>query len=62
MMFSCLNRREISEKNPGLHASQITKLLGHEWRQMSAEQQSPYRRKASHYVKEILAKTYATEQ
>jgi len=29
--------------HPGLHVSHIQKLMGHKWRNMTAEEQAPYR-------------------
>ncbi|KAK3092469.1 hypothetical protein FSP39_003178, partial [Pinctada imbricata] len=43
MMFSRLNRRSFISANPGVHTSQISKMMGHTWRNMSAEEQLPYK-------------------
>ncbi|CAG2253429.1 unnamed protein product [Mytilus edulis] len=50
MMFSRLNRRSFIESNPGVHTSQISKMMGHAWRQMASDDQLPYREKAKDYA------------
>ncbi|KAL3872565.1 hypothetical protein ACJMK2_035783 [Sinanodonta woodiana] len=43
MMFSQLNRRKFIGANPGVHTSHISKMMGHVWRNMTAEEQKPYK-------------------
>ncbi|KAI0213310.1 hypothetical protein LSAT2_001657 [Lamellibrachia satsuma] len=43
MMYSRLHRKLYIEENPGVHTSHISKLMGHDWRQLSPTQQQPYR-------------------
>ncbi|CAC5387387.1 unnamed protein product [Mytilus coruscus] len=50
MMFSRLNRRSFIEANPGVHTSHISKMMGHAWRQMTSDDQFPYREKAKEYA------------
>lgn len=53
MMFSRYNRKKFIEANPGVHTSHISKILGHTWRNMSAEDQKPYKDEAKLYAKEM---------
>ncbi|BFZ12399.1 hypothetical protein BsWGS_15438 [Bradybaena similaris] len=46
MMYSHIHRKQLIRERPGLHASVISKLLGHRWRGMTSEQQQPYREQA----------------
>ncbi|XP_045187445.2 uncharacterized protein LOC123545175 [Mercenaria mercenaria] len=49
MMFSQINRQKYLREHPGTHVSVIQKLLGQMWRNMTHEEQLPYREKASQY-------------
>ncbi|CAG5121422.1 unnamed protein product, partial [Candidula unifasciata] len=42
MMYSHIHRKQLIREKPGLHASVISKLLGHRWRSMTSELQQPY--------------------
>ncbi|XP_071079316.1 uncharacterized protein [Haliotis cracherodii] len=53
MMFSRLNRRTFINANPGVHTSNISKIMGHAWRTMAPEEQAPYREKARLCAKEL---------
>ncbi|XP_061163782.1 uncharacterized protein LOC133172941 isoform X1 [Saccostrea echinata] len=53
MMFSRYNRKKFIEANPGVHTSHISKILGHTWRNMSAEEQKPYKDEAKLYANEM---------
>ena len=34
---------DIHRNNPGVHTSQISKLMGYDWRTMNASEQVPYK-------------------
>ncbi|KAL5009021.1 hypothetical protein ScPMuIL_014602 [Solemya velum] len=53
MMFSRLNRRTFIAANPGVHTSHISKMMGHAWRNMSEDEQQPYKDKAKDYTSGI---------
>ncbi|XP_067680204.1 uncharacterized protein [Haliotis asinina] len=53
MMFSRLNRRTFINANPGVHTSHISKIMGHAWRNMTPEEQAPYKEKARLCAKEL---------
>ncbi|XP_076464808.1 uncharacterized protein LOC143296663 [Babylonia areolata] len=53
MMFSRLNRRHFIQAHPGVHTSHISKIMGHAWRNMSKEDQAPYKEKAQLCAKEL---------
>ncbi|CAL1538063.1 unnamed protein product, partial [Lymnaea stagnalis] len=42
MMYSRIHRKRFIKENPGLQASNISKMMGQAWRGMTAEQQQPY--------------------
>ncbi|KAL7674145.1 hypothetical protein ACOME3_000425 [Neoechinorhynchus agilis] len=46
MVWARLRRREIASDNPKLHNSEISKMLGAEWRHMSDEQRKPFKKEA----------------
>ncbi|KAL8588786.1 hypothetical protein ACOMHN_035282 [Nucella lapillus] len=53
MMFSRLNRSKFIQAHPGVHTSHISKIMGHAWRNMTKEDQAPYREKAQVCAKEL---------
>ncbi|XP_046558114.1 uncharacterized protein LOC124267246 [Haliotis rubra] len=53
MMFSRLNRRTFINANPGVHTSHISKIMGHAWRNMTPEEQAPYKEKARLCAQEL---------
>ncbi|XP_060079792.1 uncharacterized protein LOC132559189 [Ylistrum balloti] len=53
MMFSRLNRRTFIDANPGIHTSHISKMMGHAWRNMSPQEQQPYKEKAKDYARHM---------
>ncbi|XP_055345929.1 transcription factor SOX-2-like [Paramacrobiotus metropolitanus] len=46
MVWSATRRKEIAEENPRMHNSEISKILGSEWKEMSETQKRPYREEA----------------
>ncbi|XP_025104730.1 uncharacterized protein LOC112570504 isoform X2 [Pomacea canaliculata] len=59
MMFSRLNRRKFIEAHPGVHTSNISKIMGHAWRSMSPEEQAPFKEKAKLCAQELY-RTYTS--
>ncbi|XP_033734603.1 uncharacterized protein LOC117323468 [Pecten maximus] len=53
MMFSRLNRRTFIDANPGIHTSHISKMMGHAWRNMSPQEQQPYKDQAKDYARRM---------
>ncbi|XP_041350584.1 transcription factor Sox-17-alpha-like [Gigantopelta aegis] len=53
MMYSRLNRRRFIEANPGVLTSNISKMMGQAWRNMSDMEQIPYKEKAKQFSREM---------
>merc|ERR1719386_631407 len=61
MYFSIDQRPEVQKRQPELKIAEISKLLGAQWRSMSATQKAPYDKKAAadkkRYEKEMKSYT-----
>lgn len=42
MIFGCEKRRKLAQVNPRMHNSEISKILGAEWKRMSEYEKAPY--------------------
>ena len=58
MMFAGERRKQIKKENSELKVTEISKLLGQEWKAMSEDEKSPYTKEAKR-LKEIYDKAKA---
>jgi transcription factor SOX1/3/14/21 (SOX group B) len=47
MVWSSSRRRDIAETCPKMHNSEISRILGKEWKQMTEIQKKPFREQAN---------------
>lgn len=46
MVWAARRRKQIAEENPRMHNSEISKILGGEWKEMTDTDKKPYRDEA----------------
>ena len=56
MMFAKENRTQLREDNPELKVTEVSKLLGAKWREMTEDEKSPFTKEAKR-LKDIYDKS-----